>query len=302
MSAPASPRAPGAIGCAARPLPGREARGVIERVFARSAHLRAGGVFLTLGGPSLPRHPFSILTPQFPSGLTAGGGFVLSERALRLECGPSLDLSGLRRYAPAQKIARPAGPAAIARTLEAARGAALGQSGLFRLVPGEGVPEPAAGPEALLRERAGLLAGRLFRAARASDWAEFESAARDLAGLGLGLTPSGDDFLAGMLAALRFCGRSGGRPVPREALERTAATAASRTSAFSGFLLRGAAAGLVAEPVCRWLCAVCAGKIRLATLATRQVLTLGSTSGADTLAGLIAGVGAGAGLTEPAWT
>jgi len=310
-------RARGAIGCAALPVPGREVRGVIEYVFARSAHLRAPDVFLTLGSPELPKHPFSILTPHFPAGLRVGDGFSLRERGLWLDAGPIVDLCGLRRYRPAQNIARLAGPAALARTIEAAREtarAACDRGGLFPPAPGAAPGRPAASPawtcgpngprapqaaqspdrpkdpEELLRGRAGRLAARLGVAASARDWDGFELTARDLAGLGPGLTPSGDDFLAGMLAALRFYGLSGGERVPQAVLDHLAGSAARRTSAFSGFLLRGAAQGLVAEPVCRWLCAVCAGKTRLAAQATLRVLDMGSSSGADTLAGLIAGL------------
>jgi hypothetical protein len=308
MSAPACSQTRGAIGSAARPAPGREVRGVVERVFARSAHLRAGDAFVTLGEPGLPRHPFSILIPRFPDGLTAGGGFSLRERGLWLQAGFALDLSGLRRYQPAQKVARLAGPAALARTLAAARettwgpAGRAGQSSIFYPAPDGAAARPARGsspppgPEDLLRGRALALGRRLGAAAAGRDWDGLAVLARELAGLGLGLTPSGDDFLAGMLAALRFCGLSGGARAPQAVLDRAAAGAAARTSAFSGFLLRGAARGLVAEPVSRWLCFACAGKTRLAVPASRRVLEMGSTSGADTLAGLIAGVAAATGV------
>jgi hypothetical protein len=296
MSSAAYSQAPGAIGCAARPAPGRELRGRVESVFARSAHLRAQDTFLTLGGCGLPKHPFSILTPQFPTGLRMGQGFALRGPNLWLEWGPVIDLGGLRRFHPAQKIARLARPADFARALEAARETERGlpgQAGLFALVADGDHISRACGPHApeeLMRERAERLALRLGRAAAGRDWTGFILTAGDMAGLGLGLTPSGDDFLAGMLAALRFYGLSGGEITPQAVLDAVAANAAGRTSAFSGFLLRGAAKGLVAEPVCRWLCAVCAGKIRLTATATRQVLEMGSSSGADTLAGLIAGL------------
>jgi len=102
-------------------------------------------------------------------------------------------------------------------------------------------------------------------------------------GLGPGLTPSGDDVIAGALAALALS----------DALPATAdeiiVAAQARTTSLSATLISAAARGQVVPQVAHLLRALAAGKRRtdINTLA-RRLFDVGATSGHDLALGLSA--------------
>jgi hypothetical protein len=104
--------------------------------------------------------------------------------------------------------------------------------------------------------------------------------ARLLAGLGPGGTPSGDDFLVGVMAAIWLLGEDADIPVIAE-------TAAPRTAALSAAFLRAAGRG---EFIAAWhglVRALAAGDPAPVKEAARRVESFGSSSGADALDGFI---------------
>ena len=105
-------------------------------------------------------------------------------------------------------------------------------------------------------------------------------AVADLVGLGPGLTPSGDDFLVGALAALDALGQTNIRAV----LGRAVVAAADRTSPLSASLLRAAAAGHVSENLHTMVAALVTGD---AGAAMATAARIGHTSGFDALAGAV---------------
>jgi hypothetical protein len=120
-----------------------------------------------------------------------------------------------------------------------------------------------------------------------------QSAIGSLCGLGEGLTPEGDDWLAGWLLALRLGdprdkdGWDGGAPA-RLVLD----AAAARSTLLSRSMLACAAAGEASE---RWhrlmgLMAQNSADEREIQRATRSVLAQGATSGAAMLRGFLAGL------------
>lgn len=131
----------------------------------------------------------------------------------------------------------------------------------------------------------------LARALHQRDGALLTAAARALLGRGPGLTPAGDDVLAGVLATLRVLGPS--RPSPVAAFVGAMADTLSaavvglarqRTTALSAQLLVYADAGAVALPVGDVLRAV-AGRGELVAAAVR-LARVGHTSGTDLLTGI----------------
>lgn len=137
--------------------------------------------------------------------------------------------------------------------------------------------------------------GALAQALRAHDTG-VAAAATALLGRGAGLTPAGDDVLAGLLAALRVLGPS----LPGAVAGRVAATAdmlaaavigpaRERTTALSAQLLAHADRGAVALPVADVLRAV-AGRGALVASAAR-LARVGHTSGRDLLTGIALAVG-----------
>lgn len=120
---------------------------------------------------------------------------------------------------------------------------------------------------------------------------DFLDASEALLGRGPGLTPEGDDYLAGTLAAIRTLGTVlGSRPAlgMLEAAEAALAHAAStRTTTFSAALIRCAARGEVAMPAGVFLRAL-AGRGDVAP-SHRDLLRVGHTSGPALAAGIVLG-------------
>lgn len=109
--------------------------------------------------------------------------------------------------------------------------------------------------------------------------------ADELVGLGPGLTPSGDDMLAGTLAALRLLG---GDPAFTTTLaDHVSAVGGRRTTALSATLLRLAGQGDVAAEVGHVIKAL-NGQGSLDE-AARLLCAVGHTSGADIAQGLLIG-------------
>ncbi|MBA8953595.1 DUF2877 domain-containing protein [Actinomadura namibiensis] len=136
----------------------------------------------------------------------------------------------------------------------------------------------------------------------AGDLAGAVEAAERVVGLGPGLTPSGDDVLAGLLVTLRLLGHAvpGGRRAVWLADWLGAAVTAdadARTTAVSATLLHCAAAGETASEVAAVLRAA-AGREE-ASPAVRRLLAVGHTSGADLAEGVLAGCRAVLALAEP---
>jgi hypothetical protein len=105
-------------------------------------------------------------------------------------------------------------------------------------------------------------------------------AVHNLVGLGPGLTPSGDDFVMGALAALDALGQTN----IRTALGETVVASAHRTSPLSASLLRAAAAGHMGENLHMMIAAIVTGD---ADAAIATAARIGHTSGWDALAGTV---------------
>lgn len=135
------------------------------------------------------------------------------------------------------------------------------------------------------------LAARVDTLAEAVPTLEHEAllaAARDLVGLGGGLTPSGDDVLCGLLAVGRTLGRALGDEELDRALHRLGGAlqtdAAERTTALSASLLWHAARAELARPAHGLLRALL-GRTPLQP-ATDALVAVGHTSGRDLAVGM----------------
>jgi Protein of unknown function (DUF2877) len=110
-----------------------------------------------------------------------------------------------------------------------------------------------------------------------------------LCGRGVGLTPTGDDILAGWMAVgwLLY------GPIPNflEACQQIVRTAERQTHLLSQCWLRYAAAGDVTEPIRTLLAAMTQEDTRQLEAAADAVLALGATSGYDMIQGILLGLG-----------
>ncbi|MBL7199764.1 MAG: DUF2877 domain-containing protein [Anaerolineae bacterium] len=104
----------------------------------------------------------------------------------------------------------------------------------------------------------------------------------ELAGLGSGLTPAGDDFLVGLMLWAWLA-----HPAPRPFCQVLSEAAASRTTVLSTAFLRAAAWGLCSAPWHYLLAALGKGPKADIPSALRAVAGCGATSGADALCGFL---------------
>lgn len=133
--------------------------------------------------------------------------------------------------------------------------------------------------------------GSLFAALSAGSPPEILSAAESLIGRGPGLTPEGDDYLAGALAATRTLGEALGNANAGVVLDTVAdplrRLASTRTTTFSAALIGHAIDGRVAAPAGAMLRAL-TGRGDVA-LRHRDLIRVGHTSGPALAAGMILG-------------
>lgn len=248
------------------------------------------GSVLSLQTDRLPDGPLSLTLPAAAFG-TAGfdrwisGQTVVERGQAALQLGRwTIDWSRAATWDPMPDWGR-------LRQSEAWRGhlGALGGLLVAEAPPGGlagllGHGQPAADPLAvhLLAAAKPLAVGLQWGLASGDQPAMAEGAA-GLAGLGGGLTPSGDDYLVGVMHALWA-----ERP-PVEAAELSwllAETAAPRTTPLSAAWLRTAADGQ-ASSLWHDLLSALLGQAGPVQPAARSLMAVGHTSGADALAGFL---------------
>ena len=139
----------------------------------------------------------------------------------------------------------------------------------------------------LARARRG--ADRLQRAARSNDGPRFVDAARLLLGLGEGLTPSGDDFVGGVLFGRR-CLSGAPSSAWDGAIQRVLDEARTRTHPVSALLLSDLAAGEGWAPLHALAAALALRQPEAARVAAKQLTAIGHSSGWDLLGGFALGL------------
>jgi len=272
---------------------------VVHSVFHRVANLRLDSTYLlSLSAPEVALAPNGIAV-DLPGGSTMAGAGLRPGQAATLsvlgvqipEARLHVTFAGAARWEPRPQIrgvdrSDLASAAVAVRTMVIAEGASDSLLPLLWIRDGPDMAEPtdfvarAAGPATLL----------CAAAARHDPWG-VRAASRRLAGLGPGLTPSGDDLLAGFLASwVLTCAATGVQVGPRDrAASEILQGAAPRASELGGVWLAHAVRGEVAEPMGRFFTALFAGDPGNLPSAVRSVLALGATSGTDWLVGAVLG-------------
>lgn len=110
------------------------------------------------------------------------------------------------------------------------------------------------------------------------------TAAKRLAGSGIGLTPSGDDYIMGAMYAAWIIHP---REVAQDIAGQIADAAARLTTSLSGAWLRAAANGEAGILWHRFCNALVSGEASSIQMKLAAILSVGATSGADALAGFI---------------
>jgi hypothetical protein len=146
-------------------------------------------------------------------------------------------------------------------------------------------------PRTGLSGRAGEAFTRLITATRRFDLTDI-SAINSLIGLGSGLTPSGDDVLIGFMTGLRCTTRDRiERAQFITSLGKTVIHLSGQTNDISRTYLYHAAGGQVSSRLANLAEAICRGENSESLLKIAEIaMSVGHTSGLDTVTGLLAGL------------
>ncbi len=140
-------------------------------------------------------------------------------------------------------------------------------------------PEPDSAVAGQMVSRLRQAADQLLQALSRSE--NMEAAVTQLVGLGAGLTPAGDDYLVGVMAALWLNGSS-------DRLSNVIEAALSRTTNLSAAFLAAAARGEFMEPWHRLAQALSNDDDAAIQTAVNRIAQFGASSGKDALAGFAA--------------
>jgi hypothetical protein len=127
----------------------------------------------------------------------------------------------------------------------------------------------------------------LQEALKTDNMAAFRQGVRELAGLGMGLTPAGDDFLLGVSYGLWLTRES---TQTQKFMAVLRAEAVARTTTLSGAWLEAAArgeAGQAWHELVQALALTSTSSVNAVSDAIDHILGIGHTSGADALAGFV---------------
>ena len=266
--------------------------GTVAATFARSLYATIGGRWICIGPCGLGSGPLNALCalPDVPdwqaSGVKPGTAVRIGADALHLGGGLVLSLTGARVWHPE---APPAWSVESLRqgleVLDRLAGSAIPENGLGLFVRPHAAPStPLARHAAQIMHHFQRRLGELLAAGDVpgGDW---PGPAAGFLGLGPGLTPSGDDFLAGAMIALKVLGRGDLSDLLWAGLEPMARVG---TVDVSRAHLAAAARGMGSAGLHDCLSAVLAGEHAALTQALSRIDAIGHCSGWDALAGAVA--------------
>lgn len=265
------------------------ARGIVLAAFDRSAYLDLDDRIVVVATADLPRGPFVIRLRHRGRLPAVEPGAAVRLRGQRV-CvrGLEVDLRGAAVWDPSLPDAGPAIPAGdglqgmralVSRELRALAPDASIAGLLDRGRQADPSPSPLlASLSEGLKAIEAWLEGRLNAASMSA------AIARDVAGRGPGLTPSGDDLLVGIMLAARVLPAAAVVRTAREVCRALTSASMPHTTRISRAYLEAAGRGWASEP---WHALVHAlgGPPERARRAVLKVLRTGETSGADMLTG-----------------
>jgi len=260
------------------------ATGRVLAAFEQSAYIETEeGQLVALLAESLGRGAFALTVAGSPTfaALALGDAVVIEDHTLRLR-DLVIDLAPGAPWDPTVPSLEGSAQTGM-RTLEGHLRAHAQEEGLARALF-----EVLAPPESpfLAEGRAAL--AQLHGAIVGGDAAGITRAVTRLAGLGPGLTPSGDDVLAGVMLALRLW-PDAGRPLGANVIAALMlGTAAPRIGRISRAYLWAARQGHASD-AWHYLVRALPGANDALIAAADRILQTGETSGADMLAGFLFG-------------
>ncbi len=282
----------------------RSAAGEVHSVFDRTFNIIIGGKLVGVAQSSISRSPINVITDVRPSesmpSLGVRKGMQVQKVGNRVLVGEVLEISleDAQLWRPKTRTERCLDPELIKRNIELAKQLAANKGrreGLGQLL--KHVDEIAAGkmpqtPD--LNEVARAALPRLIdlvKATKSENVEGVKGAAQKLIGLGLGLSPSADDTLSGLTAALWWVSHSLGKGIDRvKKINETIISCSDKTTLLSQQLLMHASKGETNEQVGELLEAILAGAPPDIEKWVEEVLKIGETSGIDMMVGLLLGL------------
>ncbi len=131
----------------------------------------------------------------------------------------------------------------------------------------------------------------LIQTIKTKDLDNLPESVQHLVGLGPGLTPSGDDFLIGLMLSMLFIARNFKLDIDHiiDVNETIISCIPGRTTSISEEFLFQAATGNANEPILNLIETLLTSNSAQVERATRTVLAIGGTSGTDTILGILFG-------------
>ncbi len=257
--------------------------GRVIATFARSCYLALDGRIVALVSAEIHNGPLNIVVTPAPafSDLPIGAPASSNDNRIQVANVWDIVLDGATPWDPVLRgIDRPA-RGVLGNLLEMLADLIAAEApagGLARLSAGQArpvlTPLERSASDGLMDLSTGLKRSNYSRVARG---------ARTLAGMGPGLTPSGDDVLVGCLLAVAALPN-----IDRAAMRETIASSVRhRTTQISTAYLDAAARGEASEAWHRLVAEMNTSSVERVVGAARQVLAVGETSGSDMLGGFV---------------
>lgn len=275
-------------------LPQQPEPAAVHSVFRTSANLLYQGQLVTLLDDTRPLYPCAVRLGGPLPALAAGEPVLLCrERILFPRSGFTVTLdraqvTSLSLLSPPSTLQQPHPAAAEAlRETILTRGKPEGFAPLLTML----VASPSPLPDNPYVRYAADRIPALFAALRQRDAEAAGEAAYSIAGCGIGLTPSADDFLCGVMASVLASTIARGEqnkwlPITAAMAER----AAPRTNLISAAFLRQAACGQLSSDVLTLIRTLYSSVLSLRLpSAAMNVIAFGETSGTDILTGIYFG-------------
>lgn len=253
----------------------------VHSVYRKTINLSSGSTLLSLQASGSPVSPLSLITSLSQAELEAldakPGASVLTGPDCLVLSGSGAEAVFLLSDAQiVNSLLRPGLPANASCLIREVLSSA--DTTGFRVLFSELDAGPAPSGQFLINEAARRLLDQCTASIRTEDWETAAGFLARLTGLGIGLTPSGDDFLCGVLAGLILSSMTG-HPFST-ALNRAVCSHLDQTNDISRAFLSCSLLGQFSQAVCSLAFPRPASEI----LASFQAI--GHSSGTDTLCGI----------------
>jgi hypothetical protein len=276
------------------------ATGEVHSTFERAFNALISDELVGITRSDVPNGPFSVITDvKLNEGMQSlvdnGEGIKVDADFIYFRKGLVISLKGAKIWWPQRGVKKPIYKKLVKRNLSLVKEIAShrndGFGGLVRHIEKIIYGTPINYDQLNHVSRSGLPSIiSLVGAVKTEDLALVGQSTKNLVGLGPGLTPSGDDLLAGFMASLRWAVNSfNGDLDSVDEINRTIANAAKGTTMMSEQIIARAVDGEVDETVEGLLEAVLNGQIEDVKDSTEKVLALGETSGVDSIVGILIG-------------